>query len=290
LGLAVALPLLAVTYRFTTINPFNSVETSARGINDEGAVVGDFATAADASAEIEHGYLLHDGRFFQVDFPGSFDTDANGISSEGVIVGTYAAKLAFGLRGDDHGYTLDRRGYHALPDPPGTFPDFNAINDDRHIVGVMSTINGNRGFLLKRGAYTTIDCGHSFTEANGINDHDDIVGECFDSSTSPSEHAFLLHEGQFTIFDFPGAAGDGTIATGINDDGSIVGTYSDANGNDHGFIVRDLRRHPRFSTVDKPGATTTTLAGINDDGQLVGTATDSNGVSTGFKARKRDER
>lgn len=293
-GLLAALPLLAATYQFMNINPFASVETSARGINEEGDVVGDFATAADESAGIEHGFLLHQGKFSKIDFPNSIDTDANGINNEGVIVGTYAAKSD----GNDHGYVLDENGYHKLPDPPANFafPDYNAINDERHVVGGFLPFPpappfGNRGFLLKNGTYIVLNCGKDQTEANGINDDGDIVGECTDlGATIPyKEHAFLLRKGKYLIFDFPGAGCDGTVATGINDDGVIVGTYEDTNCGEHGFVVKGFPEHPVWSTVNRPGAADTKLAGISDDGALVGTSTSTTGVDTGFKANKRED-
>jgi uncharacterized membrane protein len=48
------------------------------------------------------------------------------------------------------------------------------------------------------------------------------------------EHAYLLRNGVFTSFDFPGATGTG--AGGINPDGTIVGVYFDTAGHLHGFI------------------------------------------------------
>jgi probable HAF family extracellular repeat protein len=283
--LQAAPPSKPTKYDFETINPFSSVETSARGINDKGDVVGDFATAADEALldQKEHGFLRHEGKFKKIDFPNSYDTDANGINNRGVIVGTYGAKLLSGLQGNDHGYVLDERGYHKLPDAPGNVnADWNAINDSGDIVGVMTTVNGNRGFLLRDGVYTTIDSGASFTEANGINNKGDIVGE----SNDGTEHGFLLHRGVFTKIDFPGA--DGTVANGINEDGDIVGTYTDANGVDHGFIVKDFLQNPKWQTVDFPGSTDTTLAGINEDGDLVGTAA-LNNQNKGFEAEKDKE-
>jgi len=40
--LVLVLPVLAATYSFTSINPFSSLETSGRGINDKGDVVGNW--------------------------------------------------------------------------------------------------------------------------------------------------------------------------------------------------------------------------------------------------------
>jgi probable HAF family extracellular repeat protein len=46
-------------------------------------------------------------------------------------------------------------------------------------------------------------------------------------------HGFLLRDGEFTYVDYPGIAS--TEPTGINDDGVVIGRYTDADGRVHGF-------------------------------------------------------
>jgi len=58
------------------------------------------------------------------------------------------------------------------------------------------------------------------------------VGDYFVGGT---EHGFLLAEGEFTTIDVPGAMG--TLPTGINAAGQIVGGYTDASGTGHGFLA-----------------------------------------------------
>src|SRR5260370_5766111 len=69
----------------------------------------------------------------------------------------------------------------------------------------------------------------------------------------------------FTTIDAPGAA-NGTSAAGINTRGQIVGSYSDAAGNNHSFLLDD----GTFTTIDVPGAACTQAIGINARGQIVG--------------------
>ena len=285
--LALALPVLAATYEFKTINPFSSVETSARGINDAGDVVGDFATAAQETAGSESGFLRHNGKYTKINFPNAIDTDANGISESGEVVGTYD------LLAGDHGYVFKNGKYKELADPPQGFnyPDFNGINDEGDVVGVMTpvVVNGNKGFLLDDGHYTPIDCGRYQTEANGINDDGDIVGECTDFTPIYAEHGFLLRDGKFYPIDAPAAACNGTVATGISENGDITGHFDDANCNSHGFVLKGFPKNPKWTTVDAPGATDTTLAGINERCELVGTAStgvEPNNQNKGFIAEK----
>jgi len=87
------------------------------------------------------------------------------------------------------------------------------------------------------------------------------------SASDEPESAFM-----FVTIDVPGGAG-GTIATGINGRGHIVGIYYDAEGNSHGFLLK----HGEFSTVDVPGSLVgvpgilqTEANGINNAGDIVG--------------------
>jgi hypothetical protein len=68
--------------------------TGARFVNQRGDIVGGFAiiNSVDECAppfEESHGFLLRDGRFTLIDFPGSPSTDAMAINDDGVIVGRY---------------------------------------------------------------------------------------------------------------------------------------------------------------------------------------------------------
>jgi probable HAF family extracellular repeat protein len=81
----------------------------------------------------------------------------------------------------------------------------------------------------------------------------------------------LLSGGIPTDISVPGAVA--RYATGINQLGQIVGYYSGAAGDTHGFLYSD----GTFSTLDVPGAVGGTLGagtyayGINAQGQIVGT-------------------
>jgi hypothetical protein len=76
----------------------------------------------------------------------------------------------------------------------------------------------------------------------------------------------------YISIDAPGAT-RGTVATGINEQGQIVGWYLDATSY-HGF----LDTGGIFSNIDVPGTQTTIVSGINDFGQIVGQYSDSTGT------------
>src|SRR5207302_1212386 len=99
--------------------------------------------------------------------------------------------------------------------------------------------------------FTTIDApGATATEASGVNNAGQIVGESSDAHTW---HGFLrTAAGAVTIFDVPGAAT--TFAHGINDAGQIVGGFTDAARKFHAFV---RTAGGTFTTISAPGETLT---------------------------------
>jgi hypothetical protein len=67
-----------------------------------------------------------------------------------------------------------------------------------------------------------------------VNESLSIVGE-FDGVSDGITYGFLLESGRYRTIAFPGAAA--TVASDINNRGTIVGDYFDVDGNDHGFIA-----------------------------------------------------
>ncbi len=65
------------------------------------------------------------------------------------------------------------------------------------------------------------------------------------SCTADCNHGFLLTDGVYKSFDYPGATY--TAGTGINSLGVIGGAFTDSSGNTHGFI-----RTPSYRVSDLP--------------------------------------
>ncbi len=80
-----------------------------------------------------------------------------------------------------------------------------------------------------------------------------------------------LAQGTYTQIDEPSGA-EGTLVGGVDAAGDIVGSYRDASGLFHGFLLQGNV----YATVDYPGATETAITGLNDMGQAVGTTVHSN--------------
>ena len=131
--------------------------------------------------------------------------------------------------------------------------------------------------------FTLIDPpGSVLTLAAGINDSSQIVGRYTD--TARITHGFLLSNGRYTSFDYPGSTGF-TRAFGINLAGQIVGDYTISNV-EHGFLLSG----GTFKTIDPPGAHGALAEGINSTGDIVGSyfadgSFNGNGQAHGFLLR-----
>ena len=271
--LAVIPLLFAVDYRFVKIDFPNSTETLANGINARGDIVGRYADAegvfhgfllrkgvfstidfpgasvtaafalnargdiagrfVDANG-IEHGFLLRDGEFTQIDFPGAAGTFARGISNAGDVVGGYYYSAGF-----DHAFLLKDGTFHNIhvPDSGGEHVGM-AQDNGRVLVGSFgSNADGHTyGFVRNRpGEFQTINFpGHRLvcTGARWINEKGDIVG-VYGLNCAGVRQGYLLRQGKFVTIDPPGAVD--TQADAINDDGVIVGLYTDRTGVTHGY-------------------------------------------------------
>jgi len=121
--------------------------------------------------------------------------------------------------------------------------------------------------------------GATSTYPSGINNRGQIVGSY--TGTDGLSHGFTLLNGQFTAFNFPGAAG-GTFASNINDLGEIVGAYAlTQNGTVHGFSFDGAT----YSTIDVPGSNYTVVYGLNNLGEIVGNYTNVGSIEHGFSLK-----
>ena len=85
-------------------------------------------------------------------------------------------------------------------------------------------------------------------------------------------HGIILEDGEFTEFNFPGAAD--TQPYGIGEAGQLIGNIVDADGVSHGFVGN--------TQIDVPGATRTYADHVNAAGVVVGSYVDADGMPHGF--------
>ena len=137
------------------------------------------------------------------------------------------------------------------------------------------------------GAIATIDYpGAATTAVFGINDSGAVAGgwcvsgfdDCPTNLFYIASHGFIDDNGTFTQLDYPGS--DGTTAFGINNAGTVVGTYSTfgANGVIHGFLYRN----GTYTDLNFPGANWTEALAVNNGGVVAGCYQDANGFVFGF--------
>jgi probable HAF family extracellular repeat protein len=113
----------------------------ATGVNDMQQVVGFYID----SNNVNHGWLLVDGTFSVVDFPGSTGTQCLGISNKGEIVGFYTDGA-----GATHGFThqWNKKSFQTVDDPRGIGMTLvNGVNDNGDLVGFWGSGDKATGFV-----------------------------------------------------------------------------------------------------------------------------------------------
>jgi len=171
-------------------------------------------------------------------------------------------------------------------DPPaelGAFASAFGNNNAGVVVGNFVTVDESlAGFIVQKGIFTEVTVPGAAPDnlgaLNDVNDHGDAVGSFSDGDTGIGHSFIRSKDGTFTVL--PDAAPDAVVteATGINNQGDVVGFYLDASFAAHGFILSK----GVLTTYNYPGGTRTLLTHINDRGQITGIRRDSDGVRRGF--------
>ena len=222
---------------FTSIDVPNASFTAARAINARGDIAG---RIHDANGN-DHGFLLHDGHFTQIDYPGAAATVGRGINNAGDVTGNHTNSA-----GTESGFILHDGQFKNVRVPDSGSTDVWMAQDNGRVMvgdaamrpdfGLHGYVRHGPGdFQLIDFPGTTVPC----TAPRWINERGDIVGlfayintvdDCY---AEPPTHGFLLRQGEYTAIDFPGSTS--TTVFGINDDGVMVGLFSDKKGHTHGF-------------------------------------------------------
>lgn len=117
--------------------------------------------------------------------------------------------------------------------------------------------------------------------ASGINGKGDICG--YMTNTNGVVLSWFYKDGYYTEYVYPGAIS--TTAFALNWQDQIVGSYIDAAGATHGFILSFPRTiHATWQSIDFPGATSSEVRSINDHVDVVGSYVDAAGSTHGFLA------
>jgi uncharacterized membrane protein len=99
--------------------------TAAFGINNHGVIVGTYEIAF-----THHGFMIENGHFHSIDFPGAAETQVFKISNDGDIVGTYTPP--FGI---SNGFVFDKGKFRTINQPNTSFNSVRGVNNHDQIVG-----------------------------------------------------------------------------------------------------------------------------------------------------------
>ena len=203
-----------------------------------------------------HGVILEDGELRQYDFPNSVQTEIYGYSdSTGALTGNFTD--ASGIRRGFSGDTIVE-----FPGASETYADF--VSGLGNVVGSYVDTEGTYHAYLRGpgGSFATLDTpevpNQEYFFLHGINDALVAVGRAKAVDGVPL--TFVGNPVALQEFKVPGAVS--TEGWNINQDSSVVGHYTSADGLTHGFIARPLQPTPvrpppdlsyTFESIDVPG-------------------------------------
>jgi len=286
---AVALLVSAISasaqFTFSSLDFPGSTLTTGRGINNHGEIVGAYRFEPP-----RHAYLFKAGHFAPLapsTILGTTFSEAFKNNDRGDVVGYYEDDIG------QHGFLLRKGVVTTLDFPTASNTQALGVNEAGTVVGTwdIRDSDGNllavHGFIWKDSTFSQIDFpGAAATDVFGINARGDIVGEWDSDIFGTIVHGFVLTKGKFTTIDVPFAGSSYTQANDISANGSIVGTWIDADGvTPHGFLAEGAK----FTSIDYPGSVGTTEWGINSAGQMVGNWFDSERNEHGWVATPGDK-
>jgi probable HAF family extracellular repeat protein len=189
-------------------------------IDDSGIVAFDYSTGGTTSGGL---YSTSGNTETSFTYPGASYTLVYGGSANGMVAGFYLDSSS-----NQFGYVKNGNSYSSIsyPGPHGQIYVWG-VNDSGDAVGLSSCCRQGVSFLKKGSAYTTVSvAGSSYTEAQGLNDQDQVVG-WYDNGDSVL-HGFVWSNGTSSTVDYPGATS--VYLDKINANGVILGGATDATG------------------------------------------------------------
>jgi probable HAF family extracellular repeat protein len=248
---------------------------------------------------------------------GNYSTQPNGFSNSGEVVGVfyepniYGGTTPYGFWRDPQG-KMHRLSSSELPFAVnssgefvglwGTQTCFQEVPPKRtlylaHVAGIAcNAVNstgwsaGSRNWSGRDGSYayswlanpqgdmTVRFAGGSGSGVSGMNDLGQVIGSYFVlTGNTETVYAYFYDGKELNDLSVPAAAS--TYPSAINDSSEVVGSWLDAQGNEHGFSWTSAGG---YLTFDVPGALGTEPTGINASGVIVGTFQNESGDSQGF--------
>jgi probable HAF family extracellular repeat protein len=210
---------------------------------------------------------------------GGASSEALGINNLGQVVGD-----SYTSSGADHAFLYSNgimSDLGTLPAPLNVASVATAINDQGQIIGSSSNNNDNNyaqdAFIYSDGSMTDLGTlGGSYSGATGINNSGEVVGISFTSGDMTEEPFTYSSGGGMSVLNLPNSLPSGSVASGINDAGQIVGAELNDDHTVHLFLsmngtTTDLGNFASSGIYDL-GA-----GGVNNVGQIFGTYPDGSG-------------
>ncbi len=274
-----------MTYTFQAVDP--PIATTAGvlyGINDAGEVVGFYGSTGGSDPGIGFNgtppYVASTSFNITLDDYGYTSSLEGAVNNLGTVVGrlidytgnsvgyVYNPTLAFG---EQLTLVTDPQTPPAETEAGTAYNELLGINDYGMAVGdrYERSTNTTYGYLYDSltGVVTPFTlAGGIDVVPTGINDAGTICGS---EVVAGVTIGFIDQGGVVTQLTGPAGATN-TQAYALNNNGQVVGQYTDAGGTTHGFVY-DVAT-ATYTTVDDPNAVGgfTQIDGINDQGQIVG--------------------
>jgi probable HAF family extracellular repeat protein len=239
-----------------------SVETWARGVNNQGEVVGYYL---DQQPRIR-GFKWKNGSFGALDFPGAGLTVPSKINDSGEVVGYFIDGTGF-----PHGFSYINGRWTRIDFPGSTDTIALGTNSVGDIVGAYDVTQPiTHGFILHNGQFSRVDTPFAQTELDGIDDAGNYVGTTWNDPFNGPYFGFLNGSTRVSVLNMPSALF--TLPSTLNNSGMVTGNF--INGED-GYSSGFTRLFGNLHEVNANGVITY-VYGNNDLNQIVGQAFDFN--------------
>ena len=215
----------------------------------------------------------------EVSFPETNFSRGFGLNNSGAMAGSVrnaVGKVVAFLSKNDNTWLSDEEV------SPNGLPEIRfSINDPGDIAGHKIGPGGIMPMLWKNGqAYELQPLpGQQFGEVYDINNAGQMVGESLNGSfVTPTTMRATLFSLNSDAIDLGTLGGAKASASGINEDGDIVGFSDLASGQSHAFLYKDDVMYD-LGTL---GGTISNANAINNNGEIAGRSTLANGAIRGF--------
>jgi uncharacterized membrane protein len=251
---------------YTQIDYPEAEQTQALGVDAAGNIVGLYVDIGGN----EHGFLLSNGKFGTIDYPGSYYTHPSAINDKAQIVGyTFPANVGFI-------YDVTSQTFTSFSDPNASETEAYCINNEGVVGGGVLINNLTRGFTLANSSFRIASPpgagAYSFVE--GVTG----TGQLIIETTSGADYIpYLFSNNKYFKIQIPSELTTGLVQ-GVNPAGTaFVGYYLTPAGR-AGYLFQN----GKGLILQFPGSSYTQAFGINESNEVVGSFLDSDSHVHGF--------